>query len=138
MVGRLYTKGLVVGIIILFISMSVLSSVSSKDISISDDKILEDNNEIEPLDMNNEFFTRIKGYFYNITYEKVIKTIYRDVKIYADYGYLTVWGIGLPYFIFRNHPNYVKIPCLILIEPINDNGELGYVNGIAFGDIFWE
>jgi len=42
MKNTIFKKGLVIGIIILFIGVGVLSSVSSKDISISDDKILKD------------------------------------------------------------------------------------------------
>jgi len=60
-----YKNGLVVGIIVLFIGVSVLSSVSSKDISVSDEEMLEgeveleDNNEIEPLDNYREIISNL-------------------------------------------------------------------------------
>ncbi len=43
MPGKLFNKGLVIGIIVLFIGVSVLSSVSSKDVSVSNDKVVGDN-----------------------------------------------------------------------------------------------
>jgi hypothetical protein len=60
-------KGLVVGVIALLVGVSVLSSVSSKDISVSDEEMLEydieleDNNEIEPLDNYDEIVSYISG-----------------------------------------------------------------------------
>ena len=50
MQNTLLGKGLVVGIIVLFVSVGVFSSASSKDISFSDDKVVDDNNGIKPLD----------------------------------------------------------------------------------------
>ena len=61
MQNKILGKGLVIGIIALFVSVSVLSSVSSKDVAITDDKILEDNTEIEPLDTCRGIFKILGG-----------------------------------------------------------------------------
>ena len=61
MQNKILRKGLVVGIIILFIGVSVLSNVSSKDVSISNDKVVDDTNEIEPIDNYDEIISFIRG-----------------------------------------------------------------------------
>jgi hypothetical protein len=61
MQNKILRKGLVIGIIILFVGVGILSSVSSKDISFSDDKIIEDNDEIEPIDNYDEIISFING-----------------------------------------------------------------------------
>jgi hypothetical protein len=71
MQNTLFRKGLVVGIIILLAGVSVLSSVSSKDASFINDKVIDDNNEIEPFD-------------YEIKYDSSIESLPNDLK-YKDY-----------------------------------------------------
>jgi hypothetical protein len=71
MPNKFFKKGLVVGIIILFVGVSVLSSVSSKDISISDDRKIENNKETEIFD--NE-----------IKYNSLVEPLPNDLK-YKDY-----------------------------------------------------
>jgi len=61
MQNKILRKGLIVGIIILFVCVSFLSSVSSKDVSVSNDKVIDDNNEIEPLDVYTEIVSYIHG-----------------------------------------------------------------------------
>jgi len=61
MKNTLLSKGLVVGIIVLFVVVSVLSSVSSKDVSVSDDRMVEDNDDIITLDNYEEIISRIEG-----------------------------------------------------------------------------
>ena len=61
MKNTLFKKGLVAGMIILFVGVSILSSVSSKNVSISYDKVVYDNNEIEPLDEYTEIVSFING-----------------------------------------------------------------------------
>jgi len=135
MVERLYKKGLAVGIIVLFISMSGLTSVSSKDITVT-----EDDNEIEPLGTNFEILTHIRGYFYNITYTEESKRIYRNVTIYSDsdHTYLSICGIGFPLIFFLVFVGCVKIPCLIITKPIEEAfEEYYYFESVAFGNIYW-
>jgi hypothetical protein len=43
MQNKSFRKGVIVGIIILFVGVSVLSSVSSKDVSVSNDMVVDDN-----------------------------------------------------------------------------------------------
>jgi len=135
MVERLYKKGLVVGIIVLLVSMSGLTSVSSKDISISDDKIVEDNNENEPLDINKEIFTYVKGYCSYINKVGMGKSIYYDVEMYADVWGLTIMGIGFPFIIFINNVHYLKLPCLI--GSIYSERYPYIIDGFAIGNIEW-
>jgi len=133
MVERWYKKGLVVGIIVLFVSLSSLTSVSSKDISISDDKILEDNNEIEPLDMNIEIFTYISGRCDSASGRKTGESIYLDVKLWSGNFEIRILGIGFPFIVFIKEVTEVHIPCFI--GEINMDRSPYYVNGIAFGNI---
>ena len=74
MKGNKIRKGLVAGVIVLFVSVSVLSSVSSKDISVSDEEMLEYDSELDdnpvtlPTDGDGyrEIFTFIDAYVYDI------------------------------------------------------------------------
>jgi hypothetical protein len=71
MQNSLFKKELVVGIIILFVGVSVLSSVSSKDISISDDRKIKNIKENEAFDNK-------------INYDTLIEPLPNDLK-YKDY-----------------------------------------------------
>ena len=67
--NNLFKKSLVFCIIVLFIVVSVVSCVSSEDITFSNDDVLEDNaeiglvdnNESEPLNSYTEIISRVSG-----------------------------------------------------------------------------
>jgi len=128
-------KGWVIGIIVLFISIGNLSSVSSKDISISDDKILEYNPEIEPLDEYEEIITFIEGWCDLIRVKRRGIFIHFDVELYADTWGLIIKGIRKPFNTFEEDVLKVNIPCFIGI--FSNMGQPYRVDGIAFGNIEW-
>ena len=135
MQNKLLKKGLVVGIIVLFISMSSLTSVSSKDIYISKDKILEDNLDIEPLDTNKEIYTRISGYCDNIGAKRIGIFVHFDVELRANIWGLTISGIRFPFNPFKEDVNGVNVPCFIGI--IYMDRYPYHVDGFTFGNIEW-
>jgi hypothetical protein len=61
MKNTLFKKGLVVGIIVLFVSVSVLSSVSSKDVKVSNNRVVDYNKGIKPDDIYEEIFSYVSG-----------------------------------------------------------------------------
>ena len=133
MVKRMFKKGLIVGIIILFISTSGLTSVSSKDISISIDKISEDSNEIESRDINIEIFTYINGRCDSASARKTGESIYRDVELWSGNDELMIMGIGFPFLIFIKYVSELSIPCFI--GDIYTERTPHVVIGYAFGNI---
>jgi len=128
-------KLLVVGIIVLFISMSVLTSVSSKDISISDDKILEDNNKNEPLDTYKEIFTHIDGWCDSVKEKRIGYYIHFDVEICSYDFEITIKGIRFPFNFFNEFVYNIKVPFFIGI--IADERSPAVVKGFAIGNIEW-
>jgi len=142
MLNKCLKKGLIVGIIVLFVSISVLSSVSSKDLLISNDKVVDDNTEIELLEDNQQEIYTI------IDIEKIdyIDSLHpfsffpkwieiKNNEIFIIKGYkrplfplseswfeLKVRWVYAPFFIGEAH----------IFEP-----EKGWVDGIAIGNIKW-
>ena len=134
MKNTLFKKGLVVWIIILFVGVCFLSCVSSKDISISYNKILEDNNEIKTSDDYREIYTYINGWCWSIEEKRRSIFIHHDVELWG-YANLNIKGIRFPFNFFNEYAGYVKVPCL-LGRIIYDRSPL-IVNGVAFGNIEW-
>ncbi|KYK23745.1 hypothetical protein AYK24_07035 [Thermoplasmatales archaeon SG8-52-4] len=134
MKNTLFKKGLVVWIIILFVGVCFLSCVSSKDISISYNKILEDNNEIKSSDDYREIYTNINGWCWSIEEKRRSIFIHHDVELWG-YANLNIKGIRFPFNFFDEYVDYVKVPCL-LGRIIYDRSPL-IVNGVAFGNIEW-
>jgi hypothetical protein len=133
MKNTLFKKGLIVGIIILFIGVSVLSSVSSKDVSVYNDTIFDDNKEIETSDDYSEIFTHIDGWCWSIEEKRKSIFIHHGVELW---GYsLNIKGIRFPFNIFDEDAYYVKVPSLF--GRINYDRQPYIVNGVAFGNIEW-
>ena len=141
MKNTLFKKGLIVGIIILFIGVSVLSSVSSKDVSVTNDKVVDDNNEIEPLDE----YTEIVSFIYGGGYWSECDILF----------YFKGWGIWK--FTFTSGDFFIKavtknpfkpflkvtahkieVPQFIGIFMGNPDYETASIVGHAIGDIYWE
>jgi hypothetical protein len=113
MKDRLFKKVLVIGIIILFVGVSVLSSVSSKDVSVSKDRIFDDNNEIETSDDYSEIFTYINGYCDYIKAKRIGILVHFNVELWADPWGLTISGIKKPFNRFEEDVYEVIVPCFI-------------------------
>jgi hypothetical protein len=137
-------KGWIIGIIVLFISISVLTSVSSKDISISDDKILEDNPEIEPLDTYREILTKIHAIVPEGTLNGKITgfgILFRNVEIWSEDSFDISGFVFFPKFpiirYFDIDVNHIIAPrCCIYFE---GGWQPGWeaVQAIAIGNIEW-
>ena len=133
-------KVIVIGIIVLFISMSVLSSVSSKDVSVSNKRILEDNNEIPLWDEYNEIISHIVGegqfhgevlplflIFSNFTLDEGEFYISAITKNPSNRFYsATAYKINVALFIG------------ILVPSNPPTSVTDYINGYALGNIEWE
>jgi hypothetical protein len=138
MTKRMYKKGLVVGIIILFISMSCLTSVSSKDISISDVEIVE-NNENEPDIHNVEYdYAIISGYCQSVSSKGFI--LWRDVYFEAGQfdKYLNIDLYKFPDIHVYDEHGLIEITTdyfILLSWPFDSYNEF---RGIAFGNIEWK
>jgi len=138
-----YTTSSAVGIIVLITCMSVFSSVSSRDISISDDKILEDNCETEPLDIYREIFTKIHigvpdGAAYTVK-KSGGGIFFRHVEIWCEESF-DISGYYLDLIIpryFRVTVNRIVAPqCFVYFEGNQYPGLIG-VHAFAIGDIEW-
>ncbi len=137
MLERLYKKGLEVGIIIVFISMSCLTSVSSKDISISDDKIMIDSNENEPEICKVDYdYAIIGGYCQYLSGKGFI--FLRDAYFGAgDFDrYLEIDLYRFP----QTHVHYEDLLTEITADyfiPLCWYVPAEPIKGIAFGNIEW-
>ena len=137
-------KILILGIIVLFISMSGLNSVTSKDISISDDKIVKDNNVIEQMDNNKEIITHISGYV-GLNYCKSEGILLKKVQIWTmgnPYCYLEITGYKKPLFPlddckFNANPTHIIAERFFGLILWSDNWYYT-VSGFAIGNIDWE
>jgi len=135
---------LVIGIVLLLVGVSVLSSVSSKDISISDDKILKDNNVIEQMDNNKEIITKISGYV-GLDYCKSEGILLKKVEIWTmgnPYCYLEITGYKKPLFPlddikFNANPTHIIAERFFGLILWSDNWYYT-VRGFAIGNIDWE
>ena len=134
MIDKLIKKGLVIGIIVSFVCVSVLSSVSSKEVSVSNEKTINDNNEIETSDEFREIYTHIDGWCWSINEKRKSIFIHHNVESWG-YGNLNIKGLRFPFDFFDEYASYVKIPCL-LGRIIYGSSPL-IVNGFAFGNIEW-
>jgi hypothetical protein len=140
MQSKLFKKGLVVGIIILFIGIGVLSSVSSKDISISDDKILKDNNEIEPIDNYDEIISFIDGEGY-MDWEPESTFIWEDLDIWEGDIFIKAITKNPQKLFYTAKPKEIHIDLFIgffgCVPAGPDVLECG-LTGFAIGNIEWE
>ena len=145
MQNKILRKGLIVGIIILFVGVSVLSSVSSKDVSVSNDKVDDDNNEVELLEDNQkEIYTIFKNQ--RVEYINVGDHVFPwfsigYVEIYS-YGGFTIKGYKSPLYPlnkswFELDVRQVNAPLFIGRYWIDWIEEWTYVDGIAIGNIEW-
>jgi hypothetical protein len=138
MKNTLFKKGLVVGIIILFVGVSVLSSVSSKDVSISEDRKIENNKETEVFD--NE-----------IKYGSLVKPLPNDLK-YKDYKNCNIKtskeGVDGDAYLFPGFLKAlmgvanVKRACGVLIALQYITGHINFDNDSYYGNwnkafVFW-
>ena len=143
MQSKLFKKGLVVGIIILFVGVGVLSSVSSKDVSLYNDKIVDDNNKVELLEDNQqEIYTII-----NISHIDFVGSRYHIFDFWPKWVDIrntftfTIKGYKRPLFPlseswFELQVRRVYAPFFIG-EAYQFEPEKGVVNGIAYGNIEW-
>jgi len=144
MKNTIFKKGLVIGIIILFIGVGVLSSVSSKDISISDDKILKDNNVIEQMDNNEEIITYISGEV-GLDYCTWEGILLKKVELWTmgdPYCYLEITGYKKPLFPlgdskFNANPTHIIAERFFGFIGLS-NDWFYSVSGFAIGNIDWE
>jgi len=138
------SNAVVMGVIILFISLSGLNSVTSKDISISDDKILKDNNVIEQMDNNKEIITHISGYV-GLDYCIWEGIFLKKVELWTlgnPYCYLEITGYKKPLFPLHDS-KFNANPTHIIAERffgfIGQSDDWYYtVSGFAIGNINWE
>ena len=149
-----FKKALVVGIIVLFIGVSVLTSVSSKDISNSDVKMLEydtksvENNEIETFDNYKEIITRINGYA-ELKWIKIRGSFhgryYGEAEIIkGDNDGVNLLGIrltnGCKKFFYESYRDYIYAPRFIGhsgISMVPGHSWQRFTSGWAFGNIDW-
>ena len=138
------SKAVVMGVIVLFISLSGLNSVTSKDISISDDKILKDNNVIEQMDDNKEIITRISGYV-GLDYCTSEGFLLKKVELWTmgnPYCYLEITGYKKPLFPlhdskFNEKPTHIIAERFIGFIGLSNDWYYS-VSGFAIGNIYWE
>ena len=150
MKNTLFKKGLVIGIIILLVGVSVLSSASSKDVSVYNDKIVDDNNKVELLEDNQkEIYTIFENV--NVNHIEASDTFLNYffgfvigwIKIYCGVKF-TIKGYKRPIFPrseswFKLNVGYVYAPFFIGRCSLDwDEPFWYYVNGIAYGNIEWE
>ena len=128
----LFKKGLVVGIILLFIGVSVLSSVSSKDVSVTNDKVVDDNNEIKPLDGYIHLFSKVYGSGYSR--EPVNSGL--DLFVHFLYGTFSVRSFCLKPFGWQYY-SWGSLCMTIFIGNSQDVGSSYYlIDGIALGSVY--
>jgi hypothetical protein len=135
-------KGLVIGIIFLFVGVGVLSNASSTSISSSDKEIFE--YEIEPIDDQTEIITFFRGSIHGV--------VYRDPKWY-DIPIMKGWieidafrgfyirGLKKSTFpfdkiIFNHKVKHVYAP--LFIGMVQSFPDYALIYGIAIGNIEWE
>ena len=145
MKNTLFKKGLVIGIIILFIGVSVLSSVSSKDVSVYNDNIEENNVSNELFDNNEEMFTRIGACVYQGDLKLKGDGLIKELELRDNYENRTqigIWGFKKPLYPLKESYFTAKPKHLYSSRFIGfcfQFEELyALVNGVAFGNIEWE
>ena len=136
--NRWYEKCLIV-LVIFVITLSTISSISSKDISSSINKISEDDNKIESLDVYEEIIT----FIYGACDEVVIKKdgVVRDVEFYC-WG---TWGVELGIKGWVKPFKHIHMKGIFNIYASKFFGRIipttydSYIiRGYAIGDIEWE
>ena len=133
MPNKLFKKGLVVGIIVLFIGISVLSSVSSKDVSVANDRIVNDNNEVEPLDFYKDIFAYVSGNGYSR--EEVHSGFNPFVRFLIGDFHIRAFSLK-PLGWYEAWPGSLTIP--IFIGDAYPTGNSYYeIDGIVLGNIGW-
>ena len=137
-------KSIVTVILLLFIGVSVLSSVSSEDVSASNDIILEDKNEIGLEDNNEEVLTRITA-FVMLDDIKSNNGLIVNIEL-LDSGFedssIDIFGFKKPLYplresFFKEKPKHLIAPQFIGLTIPVENLYV-YVIGYAFGNIEWE
>ena len=137
--NTLFKKGLVVGIIILLVGVSVLSSVSSRYLSVSNKKTINDINEIETSDDYTEIFTFIDAYVYGLNLKGIGPIYY--IELWGVDNTIDIQGYKSPLFpIINSHfvvstdhviaPQFIGIYYHVTVDTYS-------VKGIAFGNIEW-
>ena len=131
-------KIIILGVIALFVGVSVFNSVSSKDLSIFDDKILEDNNKNEPVDDYEEIITIIDGVCKSVTREGFYYN--EPISMHADY-FIVIKGLKKPFsgdfgIFFEEYPSYVKASRFYGWAYVFAPREID-VWGFAIGNIDW-
>ena len=144
MQNKILRKGLVVGIIILFIGVGVLSSVSSKDVSVSKDIIKKDNNETPLWDDYDERFAIIVGSGDFTYYERrqmwghiIPIGIVINISFYHGTFNILAFTKNPSKPIYKVEANKLIIKRFIGYFHIIDY-YYGAIMGYAFGDIYWE
>ena len=140
----MHKKSLVIWIIVLLVSLSGLTSVSSRDISISDDKRLKDNNKIEQMDNNKEIITHISGEV-GLDYCTSEGFLLKKVELWTmgnPYCYLEITGYKKPLFPlddskFNANPTHIIAERFFGLILQSDNWYYT-VSGFAIGNIDWE
>jgi hypothetical protein len=136
-------KGLITCFIVSLMLVTIISNVSSKDISISDNKILENNPEIEPLDTLREIFTKIhigvpEGASYTVK-KSGGGIFFRHVEIWCEENF-DISG----YYLDSIIPRYFSVTvhsinaprCFVYFEGNQYPGLIG-VHAFAIGNIEW-
>jgi len=144
MQNMFFKKGLVTVIILIFISVNVLSSVSSKDVSFYVDNITENNVNNELFDNNEEIITRITGFIWYEDYKDDWAPI-RKVELWTDGyvdTYLEIYGYKRPIFPLNNSQFNASPKHIIAYRFIGFILQCDQfycsVRGIALGNIDWE
>ena len=139
-----FRKVLVIGIILLFISVSFLSFVSSKEVSFYYNNITKNNVNNELFDDNEEIITRITGWIYIEDYKDDWAPI-RKVELW-DSGYVNTYlkisGYKKPIFPLNNSQFNANPKHIIAYRFIGWIFQYDrcycLVDGIAIGNIDWE
>jgi hypothetical protein len=123
---------LVVGIIILFVGVSVLSSVSSKDVSFNNDRIEDDNKETKLLNGYIHLFSKVYGSGYSR--EPVSSGL--DLFVTFLYGTFSVRSFCLKPFGWQYY-SWGSLSMGIFIGTSQDVGSSYYlIDGIALGYVY--
>ena len=140
MQNKILRKGLVVGIIVLFVSVGVLSSVSSKDVSVTNDKVDDDNNESELLDEYTEIVSFIDGEGYwsecDILFNRNIFGIWRFTFTSGDFFIKAITkNPAKPFLKVTAH----KIEAPLFYGTFSGNpDQTAVIHGFAIGNFNWE
>ena len=135
---RMISKGLVVGIILLFVGISLSSVVTAFDNDTENVDEAIDNSEIEPLDNNREIITYIHAWDEGIYVKESGYGLFHRVEIQAD----NIEISGIRWFLifpipFKEKATYVIAPRCLIFGPDHTGPGWECLFAVARGNIEW-